>query len=237
MRSDSDINEGNGTNSAESAGLENELARCRETLQRETLRRAEFLAHLNQALRTPLNAIMGFAELLEIKLGSDDNISQIRKAARELLEVINRDLAEPIEICSPIATDANSRCDILYIEDNATNFALVERILEDRPAIKILQAARGETGVALAQSHSPKLILLDLNLPDAHGSEVLHRLQQNPATTRIPVVVISADATPSQIERLLAAGARNYLTKPFDIPPFLAIVDETLGEVAAAAQV
>jgi CheY-like chemotaxis protein len=234
MHPNSDIDEGNGAKSAQSPGLEAELARCRETLQRETLRRAEFLAHLNQALRTPLNAIMGFAELLEMKLGGDDNIGQIRKAARDLLDVINHELTEPIDTPSPMAAAANSRCDILYIEDNPANFALVERILEDRPSLKVLQAARGETGVALAQSHDPKLILLDLNLPDAHGSEVLRRLQQNPATARIPVVVVSADATPSQIERLLSAGARNYLTKPFDISPFLALVDETLGQPAGA---
>ena len=62
-----------------------------------------------------------------------------------------------------------------------------------------------------------------------HGSEVIQRLQDNPTTADVPVVVLSADATPSQIERLLAAGARNYLTKPFDIDPFLAIVDELVG--------
>ena len=81
----------------------------------------------------------------------------------------------------------------------------------------------------LAQAHRPKLILLDLNLPDIHGSEVLRRLQNEPATAQVPVVVLSADATPSQIERLLTAGARNYLTKPFDIDPFLAVVDEMVA--------
>jgi DNA-binding response OmpR family regulator len=84
--------------------------------------------------------------------------------------------------------------------------------------------------LALAETHGPKLILLDLNLPDIHGSEVLRRVQQNAATTHIPVVVISADATSSQIERLLSAGARNYLTKPFSIERFLAVVDEILEE-------
>jgi len=73
------------------------------------------------------------------------------------------------------------------------------------------------------------MILLDLNLPDIHGSEVLRRLQSDTETAKIPVVVLSADATPSQIERLLSAGARNYLTKPFDIDPFLAVIDETVS--------
>ena len=74
-----------------------------------------------------------------------------------------------------------------------------------------------------------------LNLPDMHGSEVLQRLQQNPETARIPVVILSADATPSQIERLLTAGARNYLTKPFDLDPFLAVIDEFVTEPQATA--
>jgi CheY-like chemotaxis protein len=73
------------------------------------------------------------------------------------------------------------------------------------------------------------LILLDLNLPDMHGSEVLKQLQSDPVTAAIPVVVLSADATPSQIERLLTAGAKNYLTKPYDIDQFLTVVDEYLA--------
>ena len=81
------------------------------------------------------------------------------------------------------------------------------------------------------------MILLDLNLPDMHGAEVLRRLQEQPETAGIPVVVLSADATPSQIERLLSAGARNYLTKPFDIDPFLALVDEFAVEGSAAGRV
>lgn len=231
-KSDAHVSEGNGDKLEQSPRPEEELCRCREELHLTVLRHTEFLAHLNQVLRTPLNVIMGFAELLEMRVGSDDNVRHIRKAAGDLCDVINRELAKPRDGHNVSDVTAKSQYDVLYIEDNPGNFELVERILEDRPLIKLLQVTRGETGVALAQSHSPKLILLDLNLPDVHGSEVLHRLQENPSTARIPVVVISADATPSQIERLLNAGARNYLTKPFDIPPFLAIIDETLEEAA-----
>jgi DNA-binding response OmpR family regulator len=88
----------------------------------------------------------------------------------------------------------------------------------------------------MAQNHRPRLILLDLNLPDMHGLEVIQKLQSDCATAQMPVVVLSADATPSQIERLLEAGARNYLTKPFDIDPFLAVVDEMVAEPALAAR-
>jgi CheY-like chemotaxis protein len=124
---------------------------------------------------------------------------------------------------------APATCDVLYIEDDPVNFTLVERILEFRPSLKLMHARSGGDGVELAQTYHPKLILLDLNLPDMHGSEVLRRLQTQPQTATVPVVVLSADATPSQIERLLTAGARNYLTKPFDIDPFLAVVDEMVA--------
>jgi CheY-like chemotaxis protein len=229
--SQSNIREDNEAKSEQSASLEEELAHCRGELRLKILERDEFLKHLNEKLRTPLNAITGFAELLEGQCANTrmaDNVNQILKAARDLLEVINRELAEPKYGHGQSNVDAALPCDVLYIEDDPANFALVQRILEERPDVKLLQAVRGEIGLALAESHSPKLILLDLNLPDIHGSEVLRRVQQNAATMHIPVVVISADATSSQIERLLSAGARNYLTKPFSIEPFLAVVDEIL---------
>ena len=166
----------------------------------------------------------------------DPDVQHILKAARDLLEIINRELADPtVPPTNPPSLVPPISCDVLYIEDDLVNFTLVERILEFRPALKLLHAARGETGVELAQIHRPKLILLDLNLPDMHGSEVLRRLQDDPATAQVPVVVLSADATPSQIERLLTAGARNYLTKPFDIDPFLAVVDEMVSDAPAPA--
>jgi CheY-like chemotaxis protein len=82
--------------------------------------------------------------------------------------------------------------------------------------------------VELARQHRPDLVLVDLHLPDMHGEEVLRRLQADPATAAIPVLVISADATARQVERLRAAGARAYLTKPIDIQAFLDLVDQFL---------
>jgi CheY-like chemotaxis protein len=191
-----------------------------------------FRADLNQKLRAPLNAIIGFAELLSMRPGGsatkDADVQHILKAARDLLGIINQELGEGGGSADQSGDTAAAPplCDVLYIEDDPVNFTLVERILEFRPALKLMHARSGESGVELAQAYSPKLILLDLNLPDMHGSEVLRQLQREPATAQVPVVVLSADATPSQIERLLTAGARNYLTKPFDIDPFLAVVDE-----------
>jgi len=117
---------------------------------------------------------------------------------------------------------------VLYIEDNVSNLKLVERILSRRPGIRLLTAMQGGLGITLAREHRPQVILLDVNLPDLEGKEVLTQLRADPKTRAIPVVVISADAMQGQIERLLGAGARAYLTKPIDVAKFLEVLDQTL---------
>ncbi|MEY2511784.1 MAG: hypothetical protein QOE26_2547 [Verrucomicrobiota bacterium] len=117
---------------------------------------------------------------------------------------------------------------ILYIEDNLSNLTLVEQMLAEQPNIELLTAMQGGLGLDLARQHLPDLILLDLHLPDLPGHEVLARLRQDKLTRDIPVVVISADATARQIKRLMAAGARTYLTKPLDIGEFFRVIDETM---------
>ncbi len=120
---------------------------------------------------------------------------------------------------------------ILYIEDNSSNFAVVEHALAlQRRAINLLAAEQGSVGLDLARSHQPDLILLDLHLPDIMGDVVLQRLQAEPSTRAIPVIILSADATPRQIDRLLAAGAAAYLTKPLDLNQFFNVVEQTLDE-------
>jgi CheY-like chemotaxis protein len=93
---------------------------------------------------------------------------------------------------------------------------------------------QGRPGVELACRHHPDLILLDVHLPDMRGDEVLRRLKDDPATREIPVVVVSADATREQEERLLATGARAYLIKPLDVRHFLHVVDATLLQKAGS---
>lgn len=115
---------------------------------------------------------------------------------------------------------------VLYVEDSEPNFRLIETILLDRPGTELAWAETGKKGLEIARTQKPQLILLDLDLPDLHGSKVLERLQAQPENAETPVIVISADATPSQIERMLSAGARNYLTKPFEVRRFLCMFDE-----------
>ena len=114
---------------------------------------------------------------------------------------------------------------VLYIEDNPSNFRLVERLLSRRPAVTLLHSPKGLAGIELARAHRPDLILLDLHLPDIDGGRVLEQLVSDPRTADVPVIIISADATRGQIARLTAAGARAYLTKPLDVRTFLDAVD------------
>ncbi|MHB8693546.1 MAG: ATP-binding response regulator [Solirubrobacteraceae bacterium] len=121
---------------------------------------------------------------------------------------------------------------VLCIEDNPANLELLEQILSQRPEIALLTAVQGTIGVELARQHRPDLVLLDLHLPDMTGEQVLELLRDIPETKHVPVIVISADATPNHIERLLAAGVRSYLTKPIDVTELLRVVDDALLEPA-----
>ena len=130
----------------------------------------------------------------------------------------------------PTAAHAPART-VLYIEDNLSNYNLVEYIFADRPGLRLLPAIRGEIGLKLAREQQPDLILLDLDLPDLHGREVLKSLRADPLTRKTPVVVISANAMPRMVEQTLAAGAKAYLTKPINVRDFLSVLDEQLSAV------
>ena len=122
---------------------------------------------------------------------------------------------------------------VLYIEDNLSNLRLFERIVARRPGVTLLSAMQGSRGLELARAHRPHLIILDLHLPDVSGDEVLRKLLADPNTKAIPVVILSADATPGQTSRLLEQGARAYLTKPLDVRQLLALIDNTLRNNAS----
>lgn len=122
---------------------------------------------------------------------------------------------------------------ILYIEDNISNVTLVERIVMTRPDATLMVAMLGSVGLDLAHVHLPTLILLDLHLPDMPGEEVLRRLRSDERTADIPIFVLTADATSGQVQRVLEAGATGYMTKPFDIPRLLALID---GSVSPGAE-
>ena len=119
---------------------------------------------------------------------------------------------------------------VLYIEDNLSNLQLVERLMSRRPGVTLISAVRPQLGLDLAGEHQPDLILLDLDLPDMPGQEVLRRLRANSNTAHVPIVILSADARPALIARLLEEGARAFLTKPLDIKELLALLDTITAE-------
>lgn len=143
------------------------------------------------------------------------------------------ELAIPIEVELKRSQEAFT---ILYVEDNLSNLELIQGLLAHRSEIQLIPAMQGQLGLDLARQHRPDLILLDLHLPDIPGDEVLRRLRDIPATLHVPVIVISADATPSQVQRLLAAGARAYLTKPLDVKKFFDVLDEILRKKSRGGQ-
>jgi signal transduction histidine kinase/ActR/RegA family two-component response regulator/putative methionine-R-sulfoxide reductase with GAF domain len=117
---------------------------------------------------------------------------------------------------------------VLHIEDNLSNLQLIEKILARQLNVRLMTAMQGSIGLQLARDHHPDLVLLDLNLPDMDGSEVLQRLREEPALREVPVVVVSADALTHQVERLKRLGARHYLTKPLNVRQFLDVMQEIL---------
>lgn len=118
---------------------------------------------------------------------------------------------------------------ILYIEDNDSNIELMKQIVSTyAPETKLIVEKYGSKAVALAMEHSPNLILLDLNLPDIHGSEILKKLKSQQYTRSFPVTVISADAMPGQINKLVSLGADSYITKPIEITDIVNIFNKYL---------
>jgi CheY-like chemotaxis protein len=130
---------------------------------------------------------------------------------------------EPAELAACGTTQRT----LLYVEDNPANMKLVEQILARRPDIALLTAATGKRGIEIARASLPTAILMDINLPDIRGCEVLEILRKDPRTRHIPAVALSANAMPRDIERGLEAGFFRYLTKPIKINEFM----ETLGLV------
>jgi CheY-like chemotaxis protein len=118
---------------------------------------------------------------------------------------------------------------VLYIDDNEDNIFLLQRLFKrKRPDIQLRTAMTGRDGIKAAIDDQPALILLDNRLPDTDGEQVLLQLAAVPATAVIPVVILSGDSNPVTIDELIAAGAADFLAKPFDIHQFLAVIGRYL---------
>jgi CheY-like chemotaxis protein len=150
--------------------------------------------------------------------------SPVERAERQ------QELAEPAPAEAAPEPEPESALTVLYIEDNLSNLQLVERVLSRRPGVRLISAMRPQLGLELAAEHDPDLILLDLHLPDMPGQEVLRRLQAEPRTAQVPVVILSADARPALIKELLGKGVRAFLTKPLDVKELLELLDSVAAE-------
>jgi len=119
-------------------------------------------------------------------------------------------------------------CTLLYVEDNPANLMLVEDLIARRPDIRLLSAIDGNSGIKIARESLPDVILMDINLPGISGIQALKILRADPATAHIPVVALSANAIPRDIEKGLEAGFFRYLTKPIKVNEFMDALDVAL---------
>ena len=118
---------------------------------------------------------------------------------------------------------------LLYVEDNEVNLLIVSELVRGRSDLEFLSAVDGGSGVACAQAHLPALILLDMQLPDMDGHEVLRRLRADPLTADIRCIALSANAIPDDIRRAREAGFDDYWTKPLDLRAFMRAMDRLFG--------
>jgi len=118
---------------------------------------------------------------------------------------------------------------VVYIEDRTSDAALVERVLSFLPDVRYVAAAEGKAGIVAARTLRPDVLLLDLQLPDMPGLEVLGTIRGEAATKDIPVVVISADAGPEFETAAYSAGANAFLTKPIQVDQLLNVVEGLLA--------
>jgi PAS domain S-box-containing protein len=136
--------------------------------------------------------------------------------------------AEPAVFAqAPVQADAQMRT-LLYVEDNPANLMLVEDLIARRPDIRLLSARDGGRGIEIARASRPDVILMDINLPGISGLTALRILAEDPATAQIPVIALSANAIPRDIEKGLEAGFFRYLTKPIKVNEFMDTLDVTL---------
>jgi PAS domain S-box-containing protein len=181
--------------------------------------------------------LMGGAIGVESTVGSGSVFwFELNSAAAPQLAV---DLAKPEASAQAQIPNGAPRHTLLYVEDNPANLKLVEQLIARRHDMRLLSARDGNLGIELARANQPEVIVMDINLPGISGIEALKILREDPATAHIPVVALSANAMPRDIEKGLQAGFFRYLTKPIKVNEFMDTLDVALefaGQTAGQAQ-
>lgn len=152
---------------------------------------------------------------------------------------VELDAASPPELkdeSAVLTATANAQPDkrpvvhtLLYVEDNPANLKLVEQLIGRRADMRLLTAVTGALGVELARTSLPEVVVMDIHLPDINGMEALRFLHEDPQTTHIPVIALSANAMPRDVERGIKAGFFRYLTKPIKLNEFMEALDAALA--------
>jgi CheY-like chemotaxis protein len=177
-------------------------------------------------------------ELMGGRIGAQSTVGVGSVFWIELPTTVAIDLADGAVPAAPAPEperhDDSPRRTVLCVEDNPANLMLVQKLLARRPDIRLLTASDGRGGIELARESRPDVILMDINLPGISGITALKILAGDTATAHIPVIALSANAMPRDIEKGLEAGFYRYLTKPIKVVEFLATLDAAL-ELAASS--
>jgi CheY-like chemotaxis protein len=178
-----------------------------------------------------VDSVLGQGSVFEVRLQAGELVLQAAPAAPPAGTVPGPSPA-PASAHAPAAHGGHParRHQVLYVEDNAVNALIIGELLARRNDLQLHVAVDGASGVAQALAIRPDLILLDMQLPDCDGFEVLRRLRAEPATAGIPCIALSANAIPEEIERALGAGLSDYWTKPLDFKAFMASLDALFGK-------
>ncbi|WP_342116941.1 PAS domain S-box protein [Pseudoduganella sp. OTU4001] len=174
------------------------------------------------------------AELMEASIEVSSSVGQGSTFTVEMVA------AAPLQLPPATAYDAaveappsiaqRAKPVLLYVEDNPANLRLVQEIVKLHLELDLLSATDGNTGVSMAREFRPDVILMDMNLPGISGREAQRRLRQDPVTREIPIIALSANAMPLDVQAALEAGFFRYLTKPLNIQDFLEVVGEALEQ-------
>lgn len=171
-------------------------------------------------------------ELMGGTIGADSTVGvgsvfwfELSLTAAPLLAIREADQAA---LTLPQVPDGTPRRTVLYVEDNPANLELVEQLIARRPDLRLLSAADGNLGIEFARVYQPAAILMDINLPGINGLEAMKILRADPTTANIPIIALSANAVPHDIEKALQAGFFGYLTKPIKVAQFMDTLDMAL---------